>query len=162
MKKTLLIGTVAGLAMGVALLLTGGIAAFLVYGTRMAPEGKFEPSQMNVVYFFWTKLLIGWFFGLVFTFIYAKIRSALPARGGLRGFFYAAVLWLVISLWALSHPLVYEGAAAIATRDRLFWHIYTLGGFLGYGAMLGWLSRKEKGGHLAFGNAHYGKNGDGG
>jgi hypothetical protein len=32
---------------------------------------------------------------------------------------------------------------AVATRDRLFWHIYTFWGFLGYGAMLGWLSRKE-------------------
>jgi hypothetical protein len=143
MKKIFFVGTVSGLAMGVALLLTGGIAAFLVYGPQMAPKGKFEPSQMNAAYFLWTKLLIGWFFGLLFTFIYAKVQDGLPAKGVLRGLVFALALWLLVSLWAISHPLIYEGMKAVATRDRLFWHVYTLGGFLGFGAVLGWLSRRR-------------------
>jgi hypothetical protein len=142
-KKVLFTGTIAGLAMGIALFLTGAITSILVYGPQMAPEGKFEPSQMNPAYFLWTKLLIGWFFGLLFTSIYAKVQVVVKSKGILRGLFFALALWLVISLWAISHPLVYETVAAIATRDQLFWHIYTLGGFIGYGATLGLLNRKS-------------------
>lgn len=139
-KKILFTGTIAGLVMGIALFLTGAVAAFFVYGPQMAPEGKFEPSQMNPAYFLWTKLLIGWFFGLLFTFIYARVQAIMPAKGILRGLIFAFALWLVISLWAISHPLVYE---TVATRDQLFWHIYTLGGFLGYGAPVGLLNRNR-------------------
>jgi len=139
-KKILFTGTIAGLVMGIALFLTGAIAAFFIYGPQMAPEGKFEPSQMNPAYFLWTKFLIGWFFGLLFTFIYAKVQAIMPSKGILRGLIFAFALWLVISLWAISHPLVYE---TVATRDQLFWHIYTLGGFLGYGATVGLLNRKS-------------------
>jgi hypothetical protein len=67
----------------------------------------------------------------------------MPWRGILRGFYFALALWLVISLWAISHLLVYETVAAVATRDQLFWHIYTLRGFLGYGATVGLLNRKS-------------------
>ena len=144
LKKFLLIGTIAGLVMGIALFLTGAIASIFVYGPQMAPEGKFEPSQMNPAYFLWTKLLIGWFFGLLFTSIYAKVQVIMPSKGILRGLFFAFALWLVISLWAISHPFVYETVAAVATRDQLFWHIYTLGGFLGYGATVGLLSRRSE------------------
>jgi hypothetical protein len=143
MKKILFTGTIAGLAMGIALLLTGAIAAFFFYGPQMAPEGKFEPSQMNAAYFLWTKLLIGWFFGLLFTFIYAKVQTSIPSKGILRGLIFAFALWLTISLWAISHPLVYEGVTTVVTRDQLFWNIYTLGGFLGYGVTIGLLSRKS-------------------
>jgi hypothetical protein len=108
LKKFLLTGTIAGLAMGIALFLTGAIASIFVYGPQMAPEGKFEPSQMNPAYFLWTKLLIGWFFGLLFTSIYAKVQVIMPSKGILRGLFFALALWLVISLWSISHPLMYE------------------------------------------------------
>ena len=139
LKKILLTGTFAGLVMGIALFLTGAVAAFFTYGPQMAPEGKFEPSQMNPAYFIWTKLLIGWFFGLLFTFIYAKIYPRLPLKGFFRGVLFAVVLWLVVSLWGISHPLVYE---TIVARHQMFWEIYTLGGFLGYGVALGSLARK--------------------
>jgi hypothetical protein len=138
LTRVLFVGTAAGLVMGVSLFMTGAIAAFLVYGPRMAPAGKFESAQMNPVYFFWTKLCIGWFFGLVFTFVYARLLAVVPFRGVLRGILFTLGLWLIISLWGVSHPLVYE---TVATSDRLFWHIYTLGGFLGYGLALGLLTR---------------------
>jgi hypothetical protein len=143
LKKILFTGTIAGLVMGIGLFLTGAVTSILVYGPQMAPEGKFEPSQMNAGYFFWTKLLIGLFFSLLFTFIYAKVQVVLPSKGILRGLFFAFALWLVISLWAISHPLVYETVASVATRDQLFWNIYTLGGFLFYGAAIGLLNRKS-------------------
>ena len=139
LSKILFTGTIAGLVMGIALFLAGAIAAFFVYGPQLAPEGKFEPSQMNPIYFIWTKLLIGWFFGLLFTFIYAKIQTLLPSKGFFRALIFALVLWAVICLWGISHPFVYE---TIATRNQLFWHIYSLGGFLGYGAALGLLVRR--------------------
>lgn len=77
------------------------------------------------------------------TFIYAKIQTGIPSKGIPRGLIFALALWLMISLWAISHPLVYEGAATVTARDQVFWHIYTLGGFLGYGLALGLLSRKR-------------------
>jgi hypothetical protein len=139
LSRILFTGTIAGLVMGIALFLTGAIAAFFVYGPQMAPEGKFEPSQMNPAYFIWTKLLIGWFFGLLFTLIYVKIHALLPLKGFSRALMFALSLWFVLSVWGISHPLVYE---TIATRNQLFWNVYTLGGFLGYGAALGFLVRK--------------------
>ena len=141
LRRILFTGTIAGLVMGIALFLTGAVAAYFVYGPQMAPEGKFEPSQMNPAYFIWTKLLIGWFFGLLFTFIYAKVQELLPSKGFLRALMFAVCLWFVISLWGISHPLVYE---TIATRNQLFWEVYTLGGFLGYGVALGLLTRKTR------------------
>ena len=142
LKKFLFTGTIAGLVMGIGLFITGAIASRFVYGPQMAPEGKFEPSQMNPAYFLWTKLLIGWFFGLLFTANYALVQTLLPLKGILRGLLFALALWLVISLWAISHPLVYD-TAAVATRDQLFWHIYSFGGFLVYGATVGLLCRRS-------------------
>jgi len=139
-------GLIAGLAMGLALMITGAIAAYIIYGPQMAPEGKFEESQMNAAYFLWTKLVIGIFFGLLFTFIFGRVQAGFRAKGVWPGILYAVVLWFLISLWVISHPLVYEGAAKVASRDQLFWHIYTLGGFLGYGLALGLLCRKRASG----------------
>jgi hypothetical protein len=144
MKKVLVTGIVAGLAMGLALMITGAIAAYVIYGPQMAPDGKFEQNQMNAVYFLWTKLVIGLCFGLLFTFVFGKIQAGLGSKGVWQGILYAVVLWFLISLWAISHPLVYEGAAKVASKDQVFWHIYTLGGFLGYGLALGLLGRKRK------------------
>lgn len=141
LKKILITGTAAGLAMGLALLLTGAVASYLLYGTWTAPLDTFGPSRMNTAYFLWTRLLIGWLFGLLLTLIYAKVRLVLAAKGIRRGLRFAFAVWLVLSLWEISHPLVYERLANVFTTDRLFWNIYTLGGFLGYGFVLGLLSR---------------------
>ncbi|MDZ7289372.1 MAG: hypothetical protein ONB44_11290 [candidate division KSB1 bacterium] len=138
-KKALITGIVAGLAMGLALFLVGAIAARVTYGPQFAPEGKFEPQQLNPFYFFWTKIAIGVFFGLLMTLLYEALplsRRIASVAGGLK---YAFWLWLVVYLWGLSHPLVYE---KVMLRHQLFWTIYTLGGFLGYGAMLGWMYKR--------------------
>lgn len=140
-RKMIVVGIVSGLVMGITLFIVGAIASRLVYGPQMAPEGKFQPEQLNAWYFIWTKIVIGVFFGLVFTFIYAKVQTILPLKGVLRGLLFALFLWLVISLWSISHPFTYDFATAFATRDQLFWHIYSLGGFLGYGATVGIMGR---------------------
>jgi hypothetical protein len=72
-KKVLLAGLTSGLIMGIALFLSGAIASRIVYGPQMVPEGKFEPDQINAFYFFWTKLVIGGFFGIIFTLIYSRL-----------------------------------------------------------------------------------------
>ena len=140
-RKTIVMGIVSVLVFGITLFIVGAIASRFVYGFQMVPEGKFEPEQINAWYFFWTKIVIGIFFGMLFTFIYTKVQVILPRKGILRGLFFAIFLWLVISLWANSHPFTYDFATAFATRDQLFWHIYTLGGFLGYGATVGLMGR---------------------
>ena len=140
LRNPLVAGTIAGIVMGIGLFLTGAVAAFLVYGPQMAPEGKFQPDQMNPWYFIWTKLLIGWFFGILFTLPYARLRDAFHLQGLFGALIYAFALWLIVSLWGISHPLVYE---TIATKNQLFWHIYSLGGFLAYGITLGLLFRSE-------------------
>ncbi|MCK4514434.1 MAG: hypothetical protein KAU31_04205, partial [Spirochaetaceae bacterium] len=50
------------------------------------------------------------------------------------GLKYAFLLWVVIALWGFSHPLMYE---TLDVRNQVFWHIYTLGGFVGYGLAFG-------------------------
>jgi len=100
----------------------------------MAPSGKFEPSQMNPFYFIWTKLVIGVFFGILFTFIYEKLPLSNRIKGPIQGLKYAFIFWLVISLWNLSHPLMYE---SINYSNQLFWLLYTLFGFLSFGYVLG-------------------------
>ena len=98
-----IVGVVSGLIMGVALFLTGAVAAYFFYGEQMAPEGKFDEEQMNPWYFIWTKLAIGVVFGLIFTAIYSRLP--ISRRGGvLRGLLFGFALWLVITLWNLSHP----------------------------------------------------------
>jgi hypothetical protein len=134
LKKAVLVGLAAGLAMGLALFLVGAIASFLVYGPQFAPEGKFEPAQLNAWYFLWTKLLIGAVFGVLLTVLYELLPLSRRLTGVLAGLRYAACVWLVVFLWGLSHPLVYE---TVSVRDEVFWLVYTLGGFLGFGAALG-------------------------
>jgi len=136
--KIIVAGLIAGLVMGVALFLTGVIAAFFVFGSEMASAGKFAEWQMDAWYFFWTKLVIGVLFGILFALIYAKLYTS-ERCGALRGLLYAVTLWLVISLWGISHPLVY---GSIDIHNQLFWHIYTLGGFLAYGITLGFICKR--------------------
>jgi Mn2+/Fe2+ NRAMP family transporter len=140
MKKVILRGTAAGLIMGIALFIVGAIAARIIYGQQMVPEGKFEPEQINALYFLWTKLLIGIFFGIIFTLIYSKFHTLMNSPGIIKGLLFSIILWLIISLWAISHPLVYEDG--IANKNQLFWHIYTLGGFLAYGISIGLIYKK--------------------
>ena len=134
-----IVGVVSGLIMGVALFLTGAMAAYFFYGEQMAPEGKFDEEQMNPWYFIWTKLAIGVVFGLIFTAIYSRLPMS--RRGGVfRGLLFGFALWLVITLWNLSHPLVY---GPLDLDGKLFWWVYTLGGFLGYGLAVGFFFRKQ-------------------
>jgi hypothetical protein len=134
MKKVIIKGILSGLVMGFALFLTGAVASRIIYGPQMVPEGKFTADQVNAFYFLWTKLAIGCFFGIVFTWIYSKVLPVLKIKGALGGLLFGFALWLVITLWSLSHPLVYE---SVANKNQLFWNIYTLGGFLAYGATIG-------------------------
>ena len=136
--KATLIGVLAGLVMGVSLFVVGGVASRVVYGPQMAPEGKFEPEQLNALYFIWTKLVIGVFFGVLFSLLYRALPLSRRISSATDGLKYAFWLWVVVYLWGLSHPLMYE--SPLDVRNQVFWLIYTLGGFVGYG--------------LAFGQAH--------
>jgi hypothetical protein len=140
--KMVLTGAVAGLGMGIALFLTAAIAARLVYGPQMVPEGKFQPEQINAWYFIWTKLLLGVFFGALLSLLYGHLPLSRRVGGIREGLMYSFWLWVVVHLWGLSHPLLYDGSAAL-NRDQLFWAAYTLGGFLGLGAAFGWLARPQ-------------------
>lgn len=141
-QKILVAGLIAGLVMGIALFITGAIASFVVYGPQFTPPDKFEPEQVNAWYFFWTKLMIGCFFGLFFSIIYSKISFSVGSEGALRGLFYGFLLWLIIALWSISHPLVY---GPINVPDKVFWLIYTMGGFLAYGSTLGYVNKRMNG-----------------
>ncbi len=141
-RRAVLTGLLAGLAMGLALFLTGAVAAFVAYGPQMVPEGKFKPEQINAWYFFWTKLAIGAFFGMLLSLLYEALPLSRRISGTLQGLKYSFALWVVVYLWALSHPLVYDAGLAALSRNQLFWMVYTLGGFLGLGAAFGWLRRR--------------------
>jgi len=133
-RKAIVVGVLAGLVMGLCLFIVGGVASRVVYGPQMAPEGKFEPEQLNAWYFIWTKLVMGVFFGVVFTLLYEALPLSRRISSALGGLKYALLLWLVISMWGFSHPMMYE---TLEARNQVFWHIYTLGGFAGYGLALG-------------------------
>ena len=133
-KKIIITGIIAGLIMGITLFISGAILARIIYGPQMVPEGKFEPSQINAFYFIWTKLVIGVFFGILFTYVYAKLPLSNRIKGPIQGIKYAFVFWFVLSLWNLSHPLMYE---SINYSNQLFWLLYTLCGFLSFGYILG-------------------------
>jgi len=133
MKKVLKFGIISGLVMGVTLFIGGGIFARIIYGPQMAPTGKFDASQMNPFYFIWTKLLIGVIFGILFTFICEKSPLSKQITNSLSGIKYSFLFWLIISLWNLSHPLLYE---SINYENQIFWLLYTLCGFLGFGFTL--------------------------
>jgi hypothetical protein len=139
LKRIVLMGIPAGLTMGISLFIVGAVAARLIYGPQFAPEGKFKPDQINAWYFIWTKLVIGIFFGLVFTALYEALPLSRRIQCVLDGLKYAFWFWLVIQLWDVSHPLVY---GSLKVQDQMFWLVYTLGGFLGYGIGLGLAYRK--------------------
>ncbi|MEW5983153.1 MAG: hypothetical protein AB1806_12410 [Acidobacteriota bacterium] len=71
----IVLGVAAGLGMALALFITGAIAARLIYGPQMVPEGKFTADQVSAGYFLWTKLLIGVFFGVVMSALYEMLHG---------------------------------------------------------------------------------------
>jgi len=91
LKKIFMAGTIGGLIMGIFLFIGGAILSRIIYGPQFAPPGKFEPEQINAFYFIWTKLLIGWFFGLLFTFVYEMIPLQTKMSGVLHGLKYGFV-----------------------------------------------------------------------
>jgi len=138
-KKILISGTISGLVMGIALFIFGAILARIIYGPDMAPEGKFDESQMNAFYFIWTKLLIVTFFGVVFTLVYEKLSLNRRIKGSIQGIKYGFIFWLVLTLWDISHPFTYS---SIYNSDQLFWLLYTLCGFLAFGVTIGLFYKK--------------------
>jgi hypothetical protein len=139
-KKVVVDGTISGLSMGVFLFIGGAILSRIVYGPQFVPPGKFQPEQINAFYFIWTKLLIGWFFGILFTFAYELLPLRKGLTGAIDGLKYGFGFWLVTSLWNLSHPLVY---GSLKVPDQVFWVLYQLVGFLGSGAVLGYMSKRR-------------------
>jgi hypothetical protein len=133
-------GMVSGIIMGVFLFIAGAIFSRIIYGPQFAPEGKFEPEQLNAWYFIWTKVLIGVFFGLLFTWLYEALPISKRLNSALSGLKYGFLFWLAITLWNISHPLIY---GSINDKDQLFWIIYSLFGFLAYGYALGYLYKKK-------------------
>ena len=140
MKNIIRNGSIAGLVMGISLFIGGAILARIFYGPQMAPEGKFKASQMNPFYFIWTKLMIGIIFGIIFTFLYEKLPLVKRISSIRKGLKYAFFFWLIISLWNLSHPVMYE---TFDFQNNIFWLLYTLCGFAGYGLTIGFLYKKQ-------------------
>ena len=140
LKKVALDGTIAGLAMGAFLFIGGAMLARIVYGPQFAPPGKFKPEQLNAFYFIWTKLVIGWVFGILFVVAYELLPLTKRLTGAIQGMKYGFSFWLLINLWSLSHPLVY---GSINVPDQTFWVLYQLVGFLAFGAVLGKLYKRR-------------------
>jgi hypothetical protein len=140
LKKIVVAGTVSGLIMGLFLFVGGAILSRIIYGPQFAPPGKFKPEQINAFYFIWTKLLIGWFLGLLFTFVYEMLPVRTKMNGILHGLTYGFAFWLVMSLWNISHPLVY---GTVNIPDQTFWLLYQLIGYLAFGATLGYIYKKR-------------------
>jgi len=138
-KRTIVVGVLTGLFMGATLFIVGAVASLVIYGPQFAPEGKFEPEQLNAWYFIWTKLVMGAFFGVLLTMLYERLPLSKRIEGILDGLKYAFWLWVVVYLWGLSHPLMYE---TLDTQNQIFWLIYTLGGFLGYGFAVGYVYKR--------------------
>jgi hypothetical protein len=139
MRKILTTGIISGLSMGMVLFIAGAVFSRIIYGPQFAPPGKFEPEQLNAWYFIWTKLVIGVFFGLLFTLTYEVLPLEKRLRTGFSGLKYGFVFWLVVTLWDISHPLVY---GSVNAKDQLFWIIYTLSGFLAFGYALGLIYKR--------------------
>jgi hypothetical protein len=139
-KKIFVAGTLSGLSMGIFLFIGGAILSRIIYGPQFGPPGKFKPEQINAFYFVWTKLLIGWFFGLLFTFVYETLPLRTKMNGLLQGLTYGFVFWLLISLWNISHPLIY---GTINVPDQTFWLLYQLVGYLAFGGTLGSIYKKR-------------------
>ena len=146
-RKILTTGIISGLSMGVFLFIAGAVFSRIIYGPQFAPPGKFEPEQLNAWYFIWTKLLIGIFFGLLFTLTYEGLPLKTRLRTGFDGLKYGFVFWLVISLWDISHPLVYGSVnnkdQVFWNKDQVFWLVYSLFGFLACGYTLGLIYKRR-------------------
>ena len=140
LKKIAMDGTISGLAMGASLFIGGAILSRIVYGPQFAPPGKFEPEQINAFYFIWTKLLIGWLFGILFTSAYELLPLRMKFTGAIHGLKYGLGFWFLTSLWNLSHPIVY---GSINVPDQIFWILYQLVGFLTLGAVLGYINKRR-------------------
>jgi hypothetical protein len=139
-KRIIADGTISGLSMGAFLFIGGAILSRIIYGPQFAPPGKFEPEQINAFYFIWTKLLIGWFFGVLFTVAYELLPLRKRLSGAMEGLQYGFGFWFVTSLWNLSHPLVY---GSVNVPDQVFWVLYQLVGFLVLGAVLGYINKRR-------------------
>jgi len=96
--------------------------------------------QLNAFYFIWTKLLIGWFFGVLFTVAYELLPLRTRFTGVMHGLRYGLGFWFITTLWNLSHPLVY---GSVNIQDQVFWILYQLVGFLALGGVLGYLGKRE-------------------
>ena len=138
-RKIITIGIISGLIMGITLFIAGAVFSRIIYGPQFAPPGKFEPEQLNAFYFVWTKLLIGIFFGIVFTFLYEKLPLDRRIKGPFQGIKYSVLFWLVLTLWDISHPFTY---GSIYNKDQLFWLIYSLCGFISFGYVIGLFYKK--------------------
>lgn len=141
-KKAFMAGISAGVVMGIALFIGGAIFSRIIYGPQFAPPGKFEAEQLNAWYFIWTKVVIGIFFGSLFTLFYEGLPISKRLNSALSGLKYGFFFWLIISLWNLSHPLIY---GSINSKDQLFWLVYSLCGFLAYGTAIGYAYKKYSG-----------------
>jgi len=141
MRRTILLGIAVGVAMTLGLFMTGAVAARLVYGPEMVPEGKFTADEVNAWYFLWTKLLIGVFFGILLTVLYELLPLARRIANIRDGLLYAFCVWTVVYLWGFSHPFVYDLRWSM-DKNQVFWMVYTLGGFLGLGLAFGGLRRR--------------------
>ncbi len=125
--------------MGIALFIGGAVFSRIIYGPQFAPPGKFEPEQLNAWYFIWTKMLIGMFFGVLFTMLYEELPLSKRVSNGWEGLFYGFLFWMAVSLWNISHPVIY---GTVNSKNQLFWLLYSLCGFLAYGCTLGCLYRR--------------------
>lgn len=137
-KQLIVTGIVSGTVMGIGLFIAGAIFSRIIYGPQMAPPGKFDPEELNAWYFIWTKVVIGVFFGLLFTFVYENIPLTKRISGFFSGVKLGFLTWLLINIWELSHPLVYGSI----DRDRIFWLLYSVSGFIILGGMIGLFYKK--------------------
>lgn len=142
LRRVIMIGLISGAVMGIALFIVGAIASRIIYGPQFAPPGKFEPEQINAWYFIWTKLLIGVFFGILFALLFEALPLSKRFDSAWKGILYGFWFWLAMSLWNLSHPLIY---GSVEVQNQIFWLIYSLGGFLAYGGALGYTYKKLEG-----------------
>ena len=138
--KTVTAGLISGLAMGMCLFIGGAILSRIFYGPQFVPEGKFEPEQVNAFFFFWTKIAIGLFFGLLFAFAHELLPLRNKITGAFKGLQYGFIYWLLFALWQFSHPLIY---GPLNLNDNTFWVLYQLCGFLGLGASIGSIYKRR-------------------
>jgi len=140
--RTLKIGIISGLVMGCFLFIGGAITSRIIYGPQFAPDGKFDPARMKAFYFIWTKLVIGVFFGVLFAFAAEFSGLMGKIKGFWQGIGCGVLFWLIISIWNISHPLIY---GSFSVQNETFWLIYSLWGFAALGGMFGRFGKKQEG-----------------